>query len=255
MPPRRPLKVELHTHSADDPVDRIPYSTYQLIERAAALGYHALAVTLHDKQLDLRPFHSCAAEHGVTLIPGIERTIHGKHVLLLNFSSRTEEVGSFEDLARLKSSEPGIVVAPHAFFPAPTCLGAALMDRHSDLFDAVECNAMFTELVDFNRRAARWARARDLPMVGNGDVHRLRQLGSTYSLVDAEPDAGAICEAIRNGRVQVVSRPLSWRTAGGLLMDLVGRSMISPRWYAGHLAHRSTDGPVLTPAEAPELER
>ena len=45
------------------------------------------------------------------------------------------------------------------------------------------------------------------PMIGNGDVHRLRQLDSTYSLVDAEPDADAICEAIRDLRVDVHAQP------------------------------------------------
>ena len=53
-----------------------------------------------------------AAERGITLIPGIERTIEGRHVLLLNFSAATESVHSFDDLARLKSRESGLVVAP-----------------------------------------------------------------------------------------------------------------------------------------------
>ena len=227
------LKVELHSHSADDPVDRIAYSTNQLIERAAALGYTALAVTLHDRQLDIRPFASLAAERGVTLIPGIERTIHGKHVLLLNFRRGAEDVMSFEDLARLRQREPGLVVAPHAFFPAPTCL-RGLMDHHADLFDAVEYNAMFTSTVNFNRRAEVWAKERGKPMVGNGDVHRLRQLGTTYSMIDAEPNADAICAAVRAGRVEVVARPLSWTGAGALLAELVSSSICSPRWYSGH---------------------
>ena len=50
-------------------------------------------------------------------------------------------------------------------------------------------------------------------MVGNGDVHRLRQLGSTYSLVDAEPTADAICAAIRDCRVDVCAQPLSVASA------------------------------------------
>ncbi len=52
------LKVELHTHTADDPYDDVPHSTIELIDRAATLGYDALAVTLHDRQLDVRPFAS-----------------------------------------------------------------------------------------------------------------------------------------------------------------------------------------------------
>jgi len=215
------LKVELHAHTADDPVDDIPYSTHQLIDRAAQLGFHALAITLHDRQLDVRPFASHAEERGITLIPGIERTVEGRHVLLLNFSCATEAVRSFDDLARLKSRERGLVVAPHPFYPIPTSL-RGLMHRHADLFDAVEYNAMFTSLVNFNWLAQRWARTYVRPMVGNGDVHRLRQLGSTYSLVDAEPNADAICAAIRDCRVEVCAQPLSAVSAAAIMGQMCG---------------------------------
>jgi len=220
------LKVELHTHTSDDPVDCIPYSTLQLIDRAAELGYGALAITLHERQLNLRPFVDYAATRGITLIPGIERTIEGRHVLLLNFTAATEYVNTFADLAALKAREPrGLVVAPHAFFPTAFALREH-MDRHADLFDVVECHAMFTWLLDFNRKAKRWARTHGKPMVGNGDVHRLRQLGSTYSLVDAPPEAGAICEAIRNGRVEVHAERLSVASATTIMWQLVAGDLI-----------------------------
>src|SRR5262249_5055357 len=131
------LKVELHSHTADDPADRIAFTTTELIDRAAAQGFDALAVTLHDRQLDLAPYRSYAERHRIVLIPGIERTIERKHVLLLNFSSAAERVESFEDLSRLRAAETGLVVAPHPFFPSSTCLGD-LLDRHAALFDAVE---------------------------------------------------------------------------------------------------------------------
>src|SRR6185295_12419607 len=112
------LKVELHTHTADDPVDRIPYTTFELIDRAVALGYDALAITLHERQLDLRRLVPYAADRGLVLIPGVERTIEGKHVLLLNFKSGAENVRTFSDLAQLKSRRAGLVIAPHAYFPS-----------------------------------------------------------------------------------------------------------------------------------------
>jgi predicted metal-dependent phosphoesterase TrpH len=215
------LKIDLHTHTSDDPIDSVPYSTHELIDRAAKLHYRALAITLHDRQLDVRPFIQYAADRCITLIPGIERTIEGRHVLLLNFTPATEWVNSFDDLSELKAKEPGgLVVAPHPFFPIGTSL-RELMDRHADVFDAVEYNAMFTDLLDFNRRAERWARARGKPLVGNSDVHRLRQLGSTYSLVGAAPDAGAICDAIKNGRVGLHAEPLSMGVAALVMAQLL----------------------------------
>jgi predicted metal-dependent phosphoesterase TrpH len=217
------LKVELHAHTADDPVDRIPHTSVELIDRAAALGYGALAITLHERQLDLRRLTPYAAERGIILIPGVERTIQGRHVLLLNFKDGAEEVRTFDDLARLKQRQRGLVIAPHPFFPTTSCLWG-LLDRYRDLFDAVEYNAMFTSSVNFNRAAERWAVGHGKPLVGNGDVHRLHQLDTTYSLVDAIADADAICAAIADGRVQVEHTSLSWaavaRTLGQMFAAL-----------------------------------
>jgi predicted metal-dependent phosphoesterase TrpH len=213
------LKVELHTHTADDPADPIPHSAIELIDRAADLGYDALAITLHDKQFEAGALTAYAAGRGIVLIPGVEKTIEGRHVLLLNFPACAEKVESFADLAELKTRHRGLVVAPHPFFPMPSCLFGK-MDPHAELFDAVEYNAMYTESVNFNRPAERWARRHGKPMVGNGDVHRLEQLGTTYSLVDADHDATSICEAIAAGRVQVATRPVSWWTAIRVMASL-----------------------------------
>src|SRR4051794_15065792 len=99
------LKVELHAHSSDDPEDHVPYTTTQLIDRAAALGYDAIALTLHNRQLDLDPLRRHAEARRIALIPGVERTIEGKHVLLLNFTAQGSVVTTFEALARLRAAE------------------------------------------------------------------------------------------------------------------------------------------------------
>jgi len=240
------LKVELHTHTSDDPIDTIPHSVPELIERAADLGYQAVAITLHERQLDLRRFTAQARERGIVLIPGVERTVQGRHVLLLNFPKGAAEVRTFEDVARLKQTAAGLVVAPHPFFPARTCLGADL-DRYSGIFDAVEYNAMFTASVNFNRRAVRWAARHGKPVVGNCDVHRLRQLGSTYSLVEAEAHPDAICAAIAAGRVRVESRPLTWAEVVGTLGAMfLGDVMPQPR---NRPERAVSSGPARQPRE------
>jgi predicted metal-dependent phosphoesterase TrpH len=228
------LKVDLHAHTSEDPVDRIPYDARTLIERAATLGYSALAITLHDRQLALTELTSFARERGVVLVPGIERTIRGKHVLLLNFPQGTEQVSDFDELARLRHRSNGLVVAPHPFYPHPTALGR-FMEPHARLFDAVEVNAFYTRRLDFNRPAVRWAREHSKPLVGNGDVHRLSQLGRTFSLIDAEPQADAICEAIRAGRVSVHTEPLRVSEAAWLFGSLVAADLgsIGDRLRAG----------------------
>jgi hypothetical protein len=225
------IKVELHAHTSDDPHDYIPHSTTQLIDQAARLGYGALAITLHDRQLDIRQSVEHAAARGVVLIPGIERTIRGKHVLLLNFGSDAERVGDFEALQALKRETPaGLVIAPHPFYPIRTCLRRRLLDAHADVFDAVEVNAFYTSTLNmFNKAAVRWARERSKPIVANTDVHRLWQLGATYSLVDAAPNPDAICHAIRAGKVDIRTVPMSTWTAAAYLTILTVNEVIHHR--------------------------
>ena len=215
------LKTELHTHTSADPHDTIPYSTTDLIDRAASLGYDVLAITLHDSWFDVRDVREYARKRDITLISGVERTIDHKHVLLLNFDVAAERVTSFEDVAALKQAQPhGLVIAPHPYYPARCCLGR-LLEQHADLFDAVELNAFYTSQIDhYNQKAIDWAKRVGKPIVANADVHRLKQLGRTFSLVDAPRDPDAICAAIREGRVEIQTRPLSVVEAAAHITDL-----------------------------------
>jgi predicted metal-dependent phosphoesterase TrpH len=240
------LKTELHIHTGDDPTDYIPFSTFDLIERAAGLKYQALAITLHERQLDLARYEAYARARGIVLIPGVERTIEGKHVLLLNFSEGADRISTFSELAALRTRSRGLVIAPHPFFPASVCLGTQLT-RHAGLFDAVELNYFYTKLVDFNRPAVRWARAHGKPVVANTDVHRLEQLGPTYTLVDADPTADSICRAIRAGRVALQTEPISSMTAARHVVRLAEAFLRGP---AGQTVTRDA-GPAPSAAGTP----
>jgi predicted metal-dependent phosphoesterase TrpH len=204
------LKVELHAHSNLDPHDGIPHTTRELIDRAAQLGYHALSVTCHNHYFDPAQDMEYARERGIVLLSGVERTIRRAHLLLINFSDACQQVHSFDDAVTLKHAEPrGLVIAPHPLYPTPSAMGLGIMNRYRDLFDAVEVSSLYTRQVNFNARAVEWARANGKPLVGNSDVHTLAQLGTTYTLVDAAPDPDAICWAIKEGRIELHTQPLT----------------------------------------------
>ena len=131
------LKVELHAHTASDPCDYVPHSTRDLIDRASALGYDALAVTLHDRYYDPSADRDYASGKGVLLLAGVERTLAGRHVLLVNFPGECATVRDFADIRDLKARYPhGLVVAPHAFYPIGSALSGEV-ERWADLIDAV----------------------------------------------------------------------------------------------------------------------
>jgi predicted metal-dependent phosphoesterase TrpH len=234
------LKVDLHLHTREDPIDIIEHGAAALIDRAVHAGFHALALTLHERQFVDPALLAYARNRGILLVPGIERTIAGRHVLLLNFpASAAESARTFDDVARLRARGDGLVIAPHPFFPGASCLGSDL-ERHADLFDAVEWSYFWTRGVNFNARAAAWARRRGKGIVGNSDLHDLRQFGRTYSLVDAPCDAVAMCDAIRRGRVSIVTEPVPalelTRVFGGMLLRGMRRreSALATPMPAGH---------------------
>jgi predicted metal-dependent phosphoesterase TrpH len=227
------VRVELHAHTDGDPCDRIPFTAQDLIVRAAALGYGGLAITLHDAAFDPAPLADFARGHGVRLLRGVERTIGASHVLLINFpGDAAMAVRRLEDLAPLKAAHPhGLVVAPHPCYPIPSALGRSRLDAYAPVWDALEVNALHVRGVDWNRGAIAWAAAHGRPLVGNGDVHRLTQLGRTWSDVDVDVPAAlsdadaadAICAAIRAGRVRVAGAPLSpWRAATIFAQMVIG---------------------------------
>jgi predicted metal-dependent phosphoesterase TrpH len=199
------------------------------VRHAVSLGYHALAVTLHDLQRDITSDAAWARERHFTLLPGIERTVEGVHILLINFpAAATARVRRLSDIPALKVACPrGLVIVPHAFYPVASAMGRRL-DAHAEWVDAIEINAMYTRQVNFNGRAIAWARAHRKPLVGNTDLHLLAQMGTTYTLVDAPAEPDAICDAIRHGRTEVRSTPLPVLKAAWLFPQMVLGGLLPP---------------------------
>jgi predicted metal-dependent phosphoesterase TrpH len=205
------LRGDLHHHINTDPHDCsfVSHSAGELIDHAAAIGLNVLAITCHESVPYDQDATRYAADRGILLLRGMEATVDGCHVLLLNFREFPPGVCTTADVAACKTPA-AMVIAPHPFYPAGVA-GGELLSTHQGLFDAIEFSGLYTPLTrQFNRRALEHARAARLPVVGNSDTHFLWQMGRTYTLIDAAPEPAAVLEAIRRGRVELVTRPLSW---------------------------------------------
>ena len=201
------LKADFHIHTREDPHDFIRYTALELLEEAARQGFDVLAFTCHNKRIHTEELRRRAEGLGILLIPGVEAAIEGKHTLLLDMPYSRLRVRSFDHVRKLKQ-EGGLVIAPHPFFPAPKCLNGKLREN-LDLFDAIEFSHFYTRTWDFNRKAVEYARRMELPLVGTSDCHRLWQLGTTYTIVEATAKTiPAVFAAIRADRVRVVTAPL-----------------------------------------------
>jgi len=206
------IKVDLHMHTGDDPYDGLAYTATQLIDKAVALEYAAIAITLHEKVFDDQRVFDYARTKGLLLIPAVEWEFDGRDVLLYNITARdAERLKTLADLRayRRERGDELMVVAPHPFYPKSHCLGAEL-ERNIDLFDAIEVASMHFAWFDaFNNRARRVASHHGKPLIANSDTHALWMFGRHYTLVDAAPTMPAIFAVIRQGKVQPVSPPVT----------------------------------------------
>lgn len=226
MPAKPWLKAELHTHVQGDPIDTfIRYSAYDLIDRAAALDFRVLAITCHNYIFRDEAAKTYAHKKGIVLIRGLEMTLQGKHTLIYNITpEQAAEVKTFHDLAALKEQHPEIfVIAPHPYHHAAVCLDDLVL-KYPTLFDAWEYSFFYTRSFNPNEKTMRLAKQLGKPVVGNSDVHDRQDLGRTYTLINSEPTEKDIFAAIRDGKLKVVTRPLSVTYLGSIVANMVYRA-------------------------------
>src|SRR6266704_4583875 len=153
------VKVDLHIHTLDDPKDAVDYSTHELLERARALGFRVLAITLHDAVFDREEVFADAAAMGILLIPAAEVRLCGADVIILNVTGEEiAELTNFDDLRRLRSRRGNSVftIAPHPFYVFCSSIGSRLF-AEIDCFDAIEFCHFHKGLFNLNRRAKKVA--------------------------------------------------------------------------------------------------
>jgi len=219
--PNGALKIDLHTHTAEDPEEKIDHTGRDLIDRALELGFDAISITNHNAISANGYLSDYARERGIVFIPGVELKIDGKHVLAVNAREDILEARTFDDLRRLRTPEC-MIVAPHPYFPGSSSL-LWKMRQHIDVFDAIEFSWFYHTHINFNVFASRAAANHGLPLLSTSDCHRLDRFGRVYSLVTAEKDAESIINAVKAGRVEIVAEPLNFLELSGHGMEhLIG---------------------------------
>lgn len=205
------VKLDLHIHTHDDPLDALDYSAHQLLERAKALGFEVLAITLHDAVFDRPDVFNHAADLGILLIPSAELRILGGDVILLNVT-RDEIAGirNFDDLRQLRAKRGAslFTIVPHPFYVIGGSIGARML-KEIDCFDAIELCHFHKGIFNPNRRAEREAAKYGKPLIATSDAHRLSAFGSHYTSIP-RPEVltiEAVFAALRSGPLRLTSPP------------------------------------------------
>ena len=213
MQPEEWIKVDLHIHTLDDPKDALDYSAHELLERARALGFRVLAITLHDAVFDRAEVFADASSMGILLIRAAEMRLEGADVILLNVAA--DEVAglrTFDDLTVLRERRgPSLfTIAPHPFYVLGGSIGDRLLER-IDCFDAIELCHFWNRVFNPNKRAAEIAERFNKPVIATSDAHRLHAFGSNYTSIPrpAELTVENVIETLRRGSVRITNPPCS----------------------------------------------
>lgn len=245
------LKTNLHFHTADDPLDFVPYSTKAGIDRAAALDFDALALTCHRKAVWTPEYAAYAATRDILLIPGIELDIReadgntgqrGRHLIILNCAKEAELIRTFFDLKEYRIAHPEcFVFAPHPFFYGNFSL-KQFLERHLDLIDAVEHSWFYSCRFNRNKKGARFAQAHHLPMVATSDAHTFQNLNTDYALVDAEEQTiSSLFDAIKASRITNITHPKKFiREMAFPLATLIAKNFLDRRGWKNKNHARTT---------------
>src|SRR5438445_7631356 len=207
------IKVDLHIHTLDDPKDVIDYSAHQLLERAQALGFGVLAITLHDAVFDRQEVFADAEAMSILLIPAAEVRLCGADVIVLNVTAdEIAALKNFDDLRQLRARRGMSIftIAPHPFYILGGSIGPRLFEE-IDCFDAIEVCHFHKGLLNPNRRAAKVAARFGKPLIATSDAHQLHAFGRHYTSIPRprELTIENIFAALRKSPLRLASPPAS----------------------------------------------
>jgi len=183
------IDPHVHTHYSYDSVIK----PEELVFYAKRRGLDGIAITDHDV---IEGAIKIARNTDYLIIPGIEVTSLGGHVIGLNVEEQVPSKLSVDETVDKIHEAGGIAVACH-----PSALfKESLGKRTTARFDAIE--VINSSAIPFNsskKESQKIASMLGIAKAAGSDAHYGPEIGYAYTVVDAELDADEIVKAISKG--------------------------------------------------------
>jgi len=199
-----PLKIDLHVHTcySEDATTTLKEVVYY----AKKKGLDGVAVTDHET---LRGALKLARKSQLTIISGLEVATQSGHILALNITTLIPPKLSLTETVQKIHDAGGVAVIAHPAVVLKTGLGQKITS--SSNIDAVEVinSASFPFFLS-TYLARRLAEKLNLPQTAGSDAHHAAEIGTAYTLVDADSNSDDVAEAIRKGAITPCGKPITW---------------------------------------------
>ncbi len=216
------LKADFHLHTKEDPEDhsKIEYTAREIIDIAKERKYDVLSITLHNKVLNDKKIFDYAKKKGILIIPGVEKTIEQKHVVLINFKENdVKRIKKISDIKKFKKKN-NLVIAPHPYLLHFFSLRKKL-DKNIDIFDAIETSNFRFFFHHPGRKAVKKARKFNKSIIASSDAHALYQFGTCYTLIDSKKNVNSVIKAIKMKKTVAISKEHDALTIIKIIMDAI----------------------------------
>lgn len=203
------LRMDLHVHTDHSRDSNICLD--EAIRRCKAAGLDGFAVTDHDTLDGLPDVH--ARQQSYLIIPGIEISARGAHILGLNVSEPVQAGLSIQNTVERLHDQGAIAIVAHPHSIFKTWVDSREIEQAR--LDAVEvANANQFPFDFMMRKNTALAERLGLPITGGSDAHIPEMVGRAYTIIDVEANnVEDVISSLRNGYTEACGSgiPLFYR--------------------------------------------
>jgi predicted metal-dependent phosphoesterase TrpH len=191
------IRADLHVHTIFSSDASIPPKT--LVDQLLAHPFiKAVAITDHNTVRGYFKVRALASAYpDILIIPGVEvSTIYGD-IILLGVVEVPQQPWTVENIIDFARSRGGVVVAAHPY--RAFGLGDSAINYSIDAVEVLNggCSRRL------NMLAEELAKTMNLPGVAGSDAHRVDELWTVYTEIQASADLDEVLKAIKRGFVRV----------------------------------------------------
>jgi len=193
------MRIDLHVHTAYSMDGHCTIK--DAIRSAKAKGLDGFAIADHNTVAGHKEAKKLS-EKGFIIIPSIEVSSSGGHIVGLGVSEDIPRDLSPEETVEKIKGQGGLAIAAHPFAPGrnPSMIYRAKFDA----MEVINSRAIFPS----NNLARRFAERNKIPGVGGSDAHHCYDIGLAYTNLNCEMSVDSICSKIRKGGSSAMGRTL-----------------------------------------------